>query len=422
MRNGYMTENTGDLSTTYAANGEQIFKQNSSAMRTSLNYDNTVTNGFQEARQQAEMVTVSQQKSYTESLASHGREMADLSSHIANSNNHSIGLSEREAFDIQESARYFESVSHGMGKSLGISDKESASVLFSVNGISEVLRTIPYVGNVIANILPNASFVRDGSIDNVASQAINLVNGSEFQTNMQKVLDYARSDTATLTDDNGIRYVEGVTRSLDQVASSQDLYQAAKARSDQISQTESFAEQNSLSFKKTLDQDYVNWAIEKYGAEAQNRLFGGSAEETTSMINEFSSFYREQMIEKFANSGFSSLDDAYSSANIRILDEQTELKNLHEKMDQKVFSSGLQAPSFDEQWNRLGGKVSSAGVIVEETRAGVQNTISRHSSDISKYLKEKSETGYVERCWEGPACHIKTSEKYSNDSLPLGWH
>ena len=127
---GSFTENSGNLSVTYAGD-EQIIKHNSSDLRWGISSDESLTASFQTSKQKAESFTESQQKNYMESISSHGRTMSDLTSHLSQSQNFSDSISEREAFDIQESARYLQSQSSSLAEQYGINERESMSLLMS---------------------------------------------------------------------------------------------------------------------------------------------------------------------------------------------------------------------------------------------------------------------------------------------------
>ncbi len=409
LSHGYTTEHTGDTSITQTAEGKQIIKQHLSDFGTNINIDETISNGLQNSRQHAEMVTISEQKSFAESASSHGRKMADFSSHLAQSNNHAVGLSERDGVNIQESARQFESTAHDMAEHHGITDKQSQAILMGTSNIASLAEALPVVGRIVANVIPNLTFGRDASIDAIASEAIRIAGGVEFQANTQKILDYAKSDTFTSLDDNGIRYVEGITHSLDKVESSQMSYQAAKTYSDQLSKTESWMEQNSLSIKQTLNQDFVNWTSEKLGIpEARRILTEGSKAEKEALVIEFSDDYRNELFQNFSNRESENFDEVFKSAHIPTISER-------EKIDHELTSSGL-----NEERNRLNSKISSASDFVGQMKKETSEGISGLSSKMSQHLNAKSNQGALERLWEGPAGNINMSEKYSENSLPLG--
>src|ERR1700722_2797025 len=129
---GYLTHHQGNMSEVYAAD-EVILDHKGSNLRWSVSSDSAVTESLQKAQQNSEAFTASQQKTYTESLAAQGRSMYDLSSHLSQAQNYSEGVSEREAFDVQESARYLKSEASAFAQQYGISEHEGMSLLLGGN-------------------------------------------------------------------------------------------------------------------------------------------------------------------------------------------------------------------------------------------------------------------------------------------------
>lgn len=250
LSGGFMQENSG-LSSAVYGNDEHVLKQSNSELRTSLFSDESISQGLQTSKMHAQSTSDTAQRNYSEGLSTHSRNLADLSSHIANSESFSKGTSQREAYDLQESARYCQNVAENWGKQYGLSSKASMDLFVGVG--------LDFLGNGA-----KASTALGSSKDEAITSANNLFKSEEFQKHFQKIQDVSSSESYGYLDDTGKRLVESCSESFEQLKSSQTSFQIAQNELNQLSENATWAEQNSHQVRRSLNQDFVNWASEKY--------------------------------------------------------------------------------------------------------------------------------------------------------------
>ncbi len=298
ISSGFFQENKGSHSVTYGGS-EQIIKQSNSDLRTSVFSDDSFTQSLQKAKMHAESTAESSQKTYSENINSHARHMVDLSDHLSKSDSYSENISEREACDIQESARYFQNTAESWGKQHGLSSREGAEHLAGL-GINFLV-----AGKSSVNL--------GASKDQALSSANNILKSEEFQHHFQRLQDFSQTKAANSLDEQGSRLVEGYSQSLEQMSSSQEAFQSAHTTLNQASENISWAEQNSHLIRRSLNQDFVNWATEQYAQEGgaskvESILTRGDRSEQESLVNHFIGHLRANVSEKHFSDSISSTD------------------------------------------------------------------------------------------------------------------
>ncbi|NGX62335.1 MAG: hypothetical protein K940chlam9_01832 [Chlamydiae bacterium] len=285
LSTGFFYENKGTHSTLYGPD-EQILKQSNSELRTSLFSDDSINQSLQTSKMHAESDLQTTQDTYTEGLSDHSRNLADLSSHIANSENYSNNLSQREAYDLQESARYFQSTAENWGEQYGLSSRKSMEYLAGAG--------IDFFGCAAKGTNAFGS-----SRDEALSSAQNLVKSEEFQKNFQKLQDVSSSESYNHLDETGKRLVESTSHSFEQMQTSQHSFQTAQSNLNQLSENTTWAEQNSHLIRHSLNQDFVNWAQERYAheggfAKVEELLTKGDTPSQGILVNDFIKHIRTQ--------------------------------------------------------------------------------------------------------------------------------
>ena len=255
LSGGYMTENNGMESTVHTSQGAVLDQKNSN-LRESIVSDKAITEGLQMAFQTSQSAHESAQKTYNESLSGHTRSMSDLTEHLSHAENYNENASSRTSMDTHESARYLMSEAESWGKQFGLSQRQSIEVLAGVGSGALSMVGLDF----------KANNHHGTSSDEVFSSAKNLVSSEDFQKNYQKVQDFSKGEAYSSLNDEGVRLATGYTRSLDEVHSSQDQQQAAFTKMNQISDNLSWAENNSISTKNSLNQEFIKWASDKYSS------------------------------------------------------------------------------------------------------------------------------------------------------------
>lgn len=427
LSSGYFSENQGNLSTIYSG-GEAILRQANSELRWGLSSDDSVVQSFQTSQQSADQFVKTSQQHYTESLSAHGRSMSDLSHHLAQSQNYSEGLSQREAYDIQESARFLENKASSLAEQYGITNRESMALLCSTKQLTAALHLIPGAA-LVDSLLPAGTYDRGTSSEAMANTALNTVNSEEFQLHYQKVFDYSQSQVHTQLTDEGARLVSGATQSLDEIRTAQEQYQVAKSHSEQTSELASWATQNAYVVRAALNQHMVNWATEKLGfEEAKQVLTSENQEEMGPLIHEFVQSFKASHGHQVPSGHFQNPTDAYDTAQVPSLNRQKELHRIHQHHPQDLAGYGLQSNDLSEKAKELrfmaenaeeavDGRLHHSKAQVNQLRQGLQQNLSHKHQEI----EETHEMLMVGRLWQGPIGQIDLSSQYSGDELPLGF-
>ena len=394
LSSGYFTENQGTQSTTYSGN-EAVFNQGSSNLIDSINADRVVGENLQKAHQVAETQMSAAQMNFTESVSNHSREMSDLTHHLAQSSNLSQSISEREAVDVQSSARYLVSQAESFGSQYGLSDRQSSEALMSASVST---------GVGLGSILPSAHF--DGrwnkGVSSLSDEALNtaknIVLSEDFQTNYQKVQDFAKSTAASSLTDEGARYVDGFTRSLDEVRTSQEQLSNSLTQMNQVSENISWAENNSHSFKKLLNQDFIQWATEKYAYEGgfskvQEVLGSSNSSEKDALYSEFSQKYIPQGL---PTSSFASPSSAFEGGSVPSLSKELERASIQAAASNDRASFGVQNP-ISTSLNSLESKLNQNTQQMDHKFNGTQRKISESLDQLQTEISDKNEKTHIGR-------------------------
>lgn len=287
LATGFFQENKGTHSTTYGAN-EQILRQTNSDLRTSVFSDDSISKGYQKALMHSESALETSQQSYAESISASNRHLADLSDHLSKSESYAENFSQREAYDLQESARYFQNLSENWGKQHGMSTREAMETAIGL-GIDF---------GITAKSTANFGSNKEHLLNNANS----IVKSEEFQKHFQRLQDFAQSDAYNTLDEKGMRLVESTSHSLDEMKNSQHTYQVAKSNLDQVSDQATWAEQNSHLIRRSLNQDFINWASDQFAhqggfAKVEDILTNGSIYQQEALVQDFISHVRQNNFE-----------------------------------------------------------------------------------------------------------------------------
>lgn len=419
---GFFSENQGGLGVIYA-NGEQILKQGNSDLRSGVVHDKSFTEGMQTAMQNSQTFTASKHKSYMESLSSHGRSMSDLTKYLSESQNISETVSGREGYDIQESARHVQSSVSSLASQHGLSERDSMSIILSAKSLAGAVRSVPILGSIVDGIcsaLPDNQ--RSGTIEDIATSALNIAHSDDFQKNFQRVTDFVKSNAHANLNDEGMRLVEGVTNSFDQVKSSQEQYQTAKTHSDQISETATWASQNAFAIKNALNQDLVNWTTGKLGAaEAQRVLTSGSPEEKSGLINEFVGELYQTHSQQVPPHSYQDPEYAYRSSSVQSLDKEREIEHLHQMTDDQVSTYGLKREFFEEKANSFETNMTRNDQLVDDKLKNAKFRVNLLHNSVKKDYVAKGNQNRIGHMWRGINADFNQGIKKAYDNLPLGW-
>ena len=397
LSSGFFTDNQGTQSTIYGGN-EAILNQGSSNLIDSMSVDRVVGENLQKAHQTAETQMAASQTNFTQSISHHSREMTDLTEHLAKSSSFSEGISEREAVDVQNSARFVLNQAESFGAQFGLSERQSAEALVSTSvssgpGLCAIVPFLPSISGD-ARYSNGTSAISDEALN----AAKNIVSSEDFQTNFQKIQDFAKSTSTSSLTDEGARYVEGFSRSLDEVRTSQEQLSNSLTQMNQISENLSWSENNSQSFRKNLNQDFINWAVEKYSHEGgfskvEEVLRSGNSAEKEVLYSEFS--------QRYLPSGFS-MDfvppqEAFERGSVPIISKEIERASIHTAATDDLSSYGLQASSTN--LTSFADNLNRGMEEVEQKFNTTQEKLSRSLNEIQSEISEKGQLSHASRLW-----------------------
>lgn len=378
LSSGFFYENKGSHSNIYTSD-EQIIRQSSSDLRTNFFSDESISQGLQSARMQAQSQLDTTSEAYSNSIQASSRYSADLAEYLAQSENFSSTLSKREAVDIQESARFLLSESENLAQQHGISSRESF----------ELLAGLGFGSGVIAK----GSYGSAAGREELMSAANNVSKGEDFQHHLQKLRDFSQSEGYSSLCDQGKRLSENYLHSLDEMHSSQESYQLAQTNLDQISETATWSEQNSQLVKHSLSQDFVNWAADQYKdqggfskvEEVLTREDGFGKEELATGFLHYLKENTQQLSPSFVERSAASPDKVSSQA----------------KMDSIYAQVGLNSKQFDVNIERskdlLSQEVSREQSSVAERLSHIPAKIGEHQKTIGEELNTEQEKSLIKR-------------------------
>ena len=384
LSGGFFYENSG-ISSSIHGHDEQVLKQSNSELRTSLFSDDSISQSMQTSKMHALSSTESAQRSYAEGISSHARNVADLSQHLANSENYSEGHSTREAYDLQESARYFQNVAESFGKQYGLSTRSSMEFLAGC-GWDLV-------------VTAKGSTGLGSSKEEALSSASNLVKSEEFQKHFQKIQDVSSSEGYNRLDDKGIRLAESCSHSAENMQSSQQSFQIAQSELNQISENASWAEQNSHLVRRSLNQDFVNWASAQFDHEGgfskvQDLLNKGDPVTTGALVTGFVDHIRTHAHQIEAPELYRPPQEVASKELPNQILHQQAQKSVDEYLDssRQLFSSHL-----SEGKSEIMNTFSTAQNIHKEQFDQVSSNIETQRIDTKDNMQSESDRFLFER-------------------------
>ncbi len=413
LSTGFMTMQQGNLSETFTPQ-ETLLRHGSSELRWGISSDSAITESFQKAQASSDSFTSSQQQNYMESVSTQSRWLSDLTSHLSDGKNYNESFSERQAADLQESARSVQSHVSNLSQQYGISEQESLSLVLGGN--------IPIIGG--------ANYSSQSANQEATQEAFSIANNADFQKNLQTVTDFAQSSAYTKLNDEGQRLSQGTAQSVDETKQAQQHYQAALTHSDQLSETSSWASQNTQYIRKALNQDLVNWASEEKGYEEAKRVItAGSDQERSQLVSEF-------VQDLYGQSSFNYTKDPsqlYQSAKVSTIDKQDSIAQL-QSHSFKQIQQHFNREEMIEKGENLQTKVlnSSEAISQDVDRTARYLNDPSHGSESRARLKTESSGSMIQdrmtrpltlglRLAKAPTNQVQTSQAYHAQNLPLGW-
>ena len=418
LSSGFFQESSGAHQATYGI--ENILKQSSSDLRTSISSDDSISCGFQRNIQQAQSAVDTAQESYSESVSKHSRYGADLTEHLANSKNYSEGVSEREAYDIQKSARFLESAAENWGRQHGLSKRESLEVMFGVHAGANTGPIGKLLG-VDIGIDAKMSGGHGHSRDDYVSSAMNVAKSEEFQKSLQAVQDYSKNKASGSFQDEGVRIAQNYNRSVDEVVSSQESFQSAKSYMEQVSDNSSWATQNSHVVRKALNQDFVNWASETKGGfnEAIEVLEGKNTALQDAWVQEYVGVLRGTMDNNFESKYSDTQTSIQKNSTVQKLDVNTLEDSVSEDYFEMGQFNGLHKGSFSGQSKDMERRFENTDSFTRQDMKETRDSIAKYEGSTRAKFKKEREAWDIRRVLEGPSDGARMMNMHRIKDVPF---
>jgi conjugal transfer mating pair stabilization protein TraG len=290
LSSGYFVDNQGDISTTFTQNAAPVVNQSASVLRTGIMSDEVIGKSFQAQKQQAQSALSSITENFLDSVSTSSRVSSDFITHLARGENLSDGYSGRENFAIQSSAHYLQSTAENWGKTYGFNTRESLDILANAALSGGLGKSFLNYASIEGKIGGGGSYSRGASRDEMINSAMNITQSESFQKNFQQITDYARSQASIMSTDAGSRESHAYIEALDQLYTKQLAFQTAENYLEQISENESWFQQNSHLIKHSLNDEFIAWADGKFEggySQVRNILSHDQPEEIQPLVQEF---------------------------------------------------------------------------------------------------------------------------------------
>lgn len=403
LSSGFMTENRGDHATTYTPD-KILMDQKTSNLVTSYYSDQNAVENLQRAHQYSQSSVDSAQKNYAETCSQHVRTMGDITEHLSQSQSYNDSHSISARNDIQESARYLVNEAENFGKAHNLSTRESMDLLGGV-------------GTGMGSWFVDAKLSHTDGVnkDEIFSAAKNMSSNQDFQRHYQKIQDFASNQSHSILNDEGKRIVEGFTRSLDEVSNSQEQYQASLNQMNQISENLSWMESQSQSVKQNLNQEFVDWASEKYSSQGGfsyvSQLLNGnySLAEKGMLSNEFLQSVRQESGYKVE--GFQSPESHFSGSDIKVVNPREVFSQIKSEMNEEIHNSGL----------GIGETLSKASSIYRE-EGHISDSINTHMQDVkSSAANSNISSDFAENYQTAKTSHLygKLENRFKDSAISI---
>ena len=402
VSSGYFVANQGNLSATYG-DSSPIIHQGNSVLRTEMLSDKAIGESFQLQKQQAQSSLSSLTDNYLAGLSNCSRISSDYIDHLAKSYNFSDSLSEKEGYAISHSANQLLSIAEDWGKQYGLNARESLTILAGAN-----------LGGSLGVLGLNlgASGDRNASRDEILNAAQHVSGREDFQHHWQKINDYAFSKAASSSQDEGTRLSKVYSDSFDSLESQQHSYQEAKSHLEQVSDNASWYTQNSHLIKRSLNQDFINWASHRVpgGSSAVLEMISKDRpEEIQPLVQDFIDYIKPAMKPDGISNDFKSEINLEGHKRARNVVEGIEQGNNR----QDAIEQSIKNPSTRWQVYRdeLSQKYEANKAAYHEGSGQMQDKISDHRERAIERFDQTSERRAIGRWWDGPSWDKNLSDK-----------
>ncbi|MBT4936373.1 hypothetical protein HON22_00485, partial [Candidatus Peregrinibacteria bacterium] len=259
LSSGYVQENDGRFSRTYTS-GQTISRQNTSSFVSGISIEEQLSKSINKTHSDAVSLSKNTQNAYSESLSSLSKNGAGYVEHLSKGENYNSSVSEGSRNEIQESARYIQNQGHNISQQTGVDERTSMGLLFKA-GLGGDLKGVSLVGDVSGNT--------SSSYNEAWSMAKQAVKSEDFQKSFQAVSHAGTQRAFSSLNDEGKRFSQDFSSSLDEARQAQHSYQEAISSQNTASLFKSVAQDNRASLKNDFTQDCFDFATQHYGSRSR---------------------------------------------------------------------------------------------------------------------------------------------------------
>jgi len=232
-----------------------------------------------------------------------------------------------------------------------------------------------------------------------------LLKSEEFQKHFQRLQDVSSSENYGNLDEKGNRLAESCSQSLEQMHSSQHTFQIAQSELNQVSENATWVEQNSHLVRRSLNQDFVNWASEQYAneggfAKAQEILHKG---DSTPLISGFVDHIKQQTPQLQSPNNYVDPQVAFT----RDLPNTMNIENAQESLQQHLSKHTSQF-SIPQKKTELMHKFSQAEEMHDRQFDQVSSKIESGRAETIQHFHSESDRSLYTRPFDLASAEVIT--------------
>ncbi|EOC1130993.1 conjugal transfer mating pair stabilization protein TraG, partial [Cronobacter sakazakii] len=300
QRQGQQTWQADNGSThTVTAGGQNVIDSSGamSNLPVNMRLSQLASSGFQEQARQSDVQARTALDGYNHSVTSGWSQLSQLSHQTGSSDSLSSGSDNSQTLNATRGASMMMSAAESYAKANNISTQEAYNQLMSKSQESSVnggiegrfdtskslwgkagewttgLSGNAHVGAEIKGARSGSHGTQDSASNNLDyrhdknSQAVH-----DFKQGMDMVTSSRVTDSANHTDNAATSNVQQFAATLNDAQSQYHQYTTSSTRSDEFSRMATMAQNQSASLDTNYNQEFVNWASDKYGDKAQEIL------------------------------------------------------------------------------------------------------------------------------------------------------
>ncbi|ELY4230336.1 conjugal transfer mating-pair stabilization protein TraG [Cronobacter sakazakii] len=392
QRQGQQTWQADNGSThTVTAGGQNVIDSSGamSNLPVNMRLSQLASSGFQEQARQSDVQARTALDGYNHSVTSGWSQLSQLSHQTGSSDSLSSGSDSSQTLNATRGASMMMSAAESYAKANNISTQEAYNHLMDISNQGSAFGGAKgslsggfnigvvkaggeaYGGAEVRHATGSSRGIQDTNTHTTdmrhdkSSQAVH-----DFKQGMDMVTSSRVTDSANHTDNAATSNVQQFAATLNDAQSQYHQYTTSSTRSDEFSRMATMAQNQSASLDTNYNQEFVNWASDKYGDKAQEILTSAPSAREAAV-----EFVEERLKPEIMG------------------DYRQGRADLQGGGDHKAFGAGSAAGSIEAitRTDSSAGSVSGSGSV--STVSGSGNSTAAWSGQTSSYGSETSYTG-----------------------------